>query len=93
MRVTVRFLGSLGDQVGVPFQTVELPMDGTYRDVLDIIGPTMQARLPAWGWDLSTRSFSRRMLISINGKADLRDESTSLTDGDEILVVLPLSGG
>jgi molybdopterin converting factor small subunit len=33
------------------------------------------------------------MIVSLNGEADLRDETTSLKDGDEVLVVLPLAGG
>jgi molybdopterin converting factor small subunit len=61
--------------------------------LLDTIAPTMEARMPEWAWDVAKRSFSRRMMVSWNLSADLRDETTRLADGDEILVVLPLAGG
>ena len=93
MQVTVKFLGALGDQVGMPRLPVEIPADGTYRDVLDVVGSTMRTRLPEWTWDAERRSFSRRLMVSLNGTADLRDETVRLTEGDEILVVLPLAGG
>ena len=93
MRVTVTFLGLLRDHIGAPSMTVELPSGATYRHLLDTIGPTMEAKLPAWTWDASNRSFSRRVTVSRNLNADLREETASLTDGDEILVLLPMAGG
>ena len=93
MQVTVSFLGPLRDRVGEKSLLVELPAAATYRDLLDSIGPTMQARLPDWAWDSGRRSFSARMMVSRNLAADLRDETTCLAEWDEILVVLPLAGG
>lgn len=93
MKVTVRFLGALQKQAGTSSLSVELPDGGTYRDALDAVGPTVQERLPDWAWDPVGQSFSRRMMISLNGTADLRDETVRLGEGDEILVVLPLAGG
>jgi molybdopterin converting factor small subunit len=93
MRVTVNFLGSLRDQVGSKSLVVELPARATYRDLLDSIAPTMNAKLADWAWDPAKRAFSPRMMVSRNLSADLRDETTCLDDGDEILVVLPLAGG
>jgi molybdopterin converting factor small subunit len=93
MRVTVKFLGALREQVGSDSLPVELPAGGTYRDVLDAIGPVAQARLPDWAWDPAGRSFSGRMIVSLNGSGGLRDQAVQLSDGDEILVVLPLGGG
>ena len=61
--------------------------------MLGAIGSTVEARLADWAWDPVKRSFSRQMMVSLNGSADLRDETTPLADGDEILVVLPLAGG
>ena len=93
MRVTVKFLGALREQVGANSLPVELPAAGTYRDVLDAIGPVVEARLPDWAWDPARRSFSGRMMVSLNGGRGLRDETVQLCDGDEIVVVLPLGGG
>jgi molybdopterin converting factor small subunit len=93
VQVTVSFLGPLRDQVGGPSLVVELPAGATYRDLLDSIAPTMQAKLADWAWDAGKSSFSRRMMVSRNLTADLRDETTCLADGDEILVLLPLAGG
>ena len=93
MQVTVSFLGTLRDQVGSSSIVVELPEAATYRGLLDNIAPAMRASLPAWAWDDEKRSFARQMLVTRNLSADLRDETTCLADGDEILVVSPLAGG
>ena len=93
MNITVRFLGALQNQMGTSALPLELPEGGTFRDALDAVGPTVQERLPDWAWDPVGRCFSRRMMISLNGTADLRDETVALSEGDEILVVLPLAGG
>ncbi len=93
MKVTVKFLGALRDQVGAAALPVELPAGATYRDVLDAITPTVAGRLPVWAWDPSRGAFSRRMLVSLNGGGSLTDETATLEDGDEIVVVLPLGGG
>ena len=93
MRVTVRFLGSLRDQVGASSLPVDLPPGGTYRDVLDAIGPVVAERLPEWAWDRERRSFAGRMMVSLNEAGNLRDETVRLSDGDVIVVVLPLGGG
>jgi molybdopterin converting factor small subunit len=93
VQVTVKFLGALRDQVGVPSLAVGIPAGGTYRDFLDAIEATVTAKLADWAWDSGRRSFSRRMMISLNGTADVCDQGTVLREGDEILVVLPLAGG
>jgi molybdopterin converting factor small subunit len=93
MRVTVGFLGALRDQVGEQSLSIQLPAEATYRDLLDSIAPTMQARLSAWAWDAAARSFSAQIVVSRNLAVDLRDETTRLADGDEILVLPPLAGG
>jgi molybdopterin converting factor small subunit len=93
MNVTVRFLGALRDKVGTASITVELPPGGTYRDVLDAIAPSVEPRLPGWAWDPARRSFSGRLLVSRKGAGDLKDETTQLAEGDEVVVLLPLGGG
>jgi molybdopterin converting factor small subunit len=93
VQVTVSFLGTLRDQVGSSAIVVELPEAVTYRGLLDNIAPTMRASLPAWAWDDEKRSFTRGVLVTRNLSADLRDETTRLADGDQILVVSPLAGG
>ena len=93
MQVTVSFLGSLRDQLGKQSLVVELPAAATYRDLLDSIAPTMQAGLAAWAWDTEKQSFSGQMMVSRNLSVDIRDESTTLADGDEVIIVAPLGGG
>jgi molybdopterin converting factor small subunit len=93
VHITVSFLGPLRDQVGSASLALELPEGATYRALLDEIAPTMEAKLSDWAWDRERRAFSRRMMVSRGASADLRDEKTSLADGDEILVLLPLAGG
>lgn len=72
---------------------VDLPAGATYRDLMDSIAPTMQARLAPWAWDPARRSFSSQMMVSRNLSVDVRDETTTLADGDELIVVPPLAGG
>jgi len=93
VQVTVSFLGALRDQVGRESLMVELPAAATYRDLLDGIAPLLEGKLAAWAWDAEKRSFSRQMMVSRNLSVDLRDETTTLADGDEIIVVPPLAGG
>jgi molybdopterin converting factor small subunit len=93
VQVTVNFLGALRDQVGKQPLVIELPPAATYRDLLESIAPTMRATLAPWAWDDEKRSFSRRVMVARNLAADLRDETTCLADGDEILVLPPLAGG
>ena len=47
MQVTVSFLGVLRDQVGAPSLVVELPAAATYRDLLDSVAPSLEAKLAA----------------------------------------------
>ena len=94
MQVTVSFLGMLRDQVGSSSIVVELPEAATYRGLLDNIEPRMRASLSAsWAWNDEKRSFARGVLVTRNLSADLRDATTRLADGDQILVVSPLAGG
>jgi molybdopterin converting factor small subunit len=45
----------------------------------------MRAKLDASSWDLDRRSFSRRIMVLLNGTAELCDQDTVLTEGDEIV--------
>ena len=92
MQVTVKFMGPLRDQMGRQLLSVQLPASATFRTLLDSIAPQVQAKLADWAWDEEKRSFGPRMMIMRN-MSDLRDETTTLADGDEILVLLPLAGG
>jgi molybdopterin converting factor small subunit len=93
VHVTVTFLGPLRDQVGTKSLVFDLPAGATYRDLLDSIAPSVETKLADWAWDSTKRSFSARMMVTRNLSGDLRDETTALADGDEVLVVLPLAGG
>jgi molybdopterin converting factor small subunit len=93
VRVNVRLLGALGDQAGTAHVELDLPEGATYRQLLDRLAPTLEPKLASWAWDCEKRSFGRQMMVTRNLSGDLRDESTVLTEGDEILVLLPLAGG
>jgi len=93
VQVTVSFLGSLRDHVGSSTIAVELPEAATYRELLDNIAPKMRSSLPTWAWNDEKGSFARQMLVTKNLSSDLRDETTYLVDGDQILVCFPLAGG
>jgi len=93
MRVTMSFVGLLRERIGERSLVVELPDEATYRDLLNVVGPRMEEKLPDWVWDVSRRSFSRRVTVSRNLETDLREETTCLADGDEVLVFLLMAGG
>lgn len=93
MQVTVRFLGALRDQAGRQSVVVDLPPEATYRDLLDHIAVEMESSLADWAWDAGRRSFSYRTMALRNSSSELREESTRLADGDEIVVLVPLAGG
>jgi molybdopterin converting factor small subunit len=92
MRVNLTFLGALRGQLGTGSMPVDISDGGTYREVLDAIAETMRTRLETSAWDADRRSFSRRMMVLLNGTSELR-EDTVLAEGDELVVVLPLAGG
>ncbi|NLV72001.1 MAG: MoaD/ThiS family protein [Actinobacteria bacterium] len=93
MRVTMSFVGLLRERIGERSLVVELPDGATYRELLNAVGPRMEEKLPDWAWDATRRSFSRRVTVSRNLETDLRDETTCLADGDEVLVFLLMAGG
>ena len=93
MRVTMSFVGLLRERIGERSLVVELPDEATYRDLLNVVGPRMEEKLPDWVWDVSRRSFSRRVTVSRNLETDLREETTCLANGDEVLVFLLMAGG
>jgi molybdopterin converting factor small subunit len=93
MRVTLTFLGALRSQLGTGSLAVDISDGGDYREVLDKIEETMRTRLETSSWDADRRTFSRRMMVLLNGTSELRDEHAALAEGDEIVVVLPLAGG
>jgi molybdopterin converting factor small subunit len=92
MRVNLTFLGALRAQLGTGSMEVDISDGGTYREVLDAIEETMRTRLETSSWDADRRSFSRRMMVLLNGTSEL-SEDTVLAEGDELVVVLPLAGG
>ena len=93
MRVTMSFVGLLRERIGERSLVVELPDEATYRHLLNAVGPRMEEKLPDWVWDVSRRSFSRRVTVSRNLETDLREETTCLANGDEVLVFLLKAGG
>jgi len=93
MQVTVRFLDVMRDRAGKRSMVIELPDGATYRDLLDHIAPEMESGPADWAWDAERGSFSRRMMVLRNSSVELRDGSTGLEDGDEIVVLVPLAGG
>jgi molybdopterin converting factor small subunit len=92
MRVNLTFLGALRSQLGTGSMEVDISDGGTYREVLDAIEESMRTRLEASSWDVDRRSFSRRMMVLLNGTSEL-SEDTVLAEGDDLVVVLPLAGG
>ncbi len=80
MAVTIHFLGPLRDVAGTESQSVEAPLD--WAGLLSVVGA-----------DVAQQLTDERVNVACQGKV-LTDKSRLLaTDGDEIALLPPVSGG
>lgn len=81
MRVTVRLFARLRDIVGAGELTREVAADATVRTVWE----SLVADFPA------AASYERSLSVAVN--ADYARMNSTLTDGDEVAFLPPVSGG
>ena len=81
MRVSVRLFAVLRDRAGVSELTLEVPDGATVAEVAEALA----ARFPAVG------EYLRHVAYAVN--REYVQAGTKLTDGDELAVIPPVSGG
>ncbi len=80
MAVTVIFIGKMADLAGEAEREVGAPLD--WNGLLDAVGP-----------DLASAASDERTKIAVNGEVLADKAALVATDGDEIALLPPVSGG
>jgi molybdopterin synthase catalytic subunit len=81
MRITVKLFAILRDRAGTPELSLDLPAGATVATAGELLGE----RLPA------LRDFLPRVAYAVN--RDYAKPDAPLSDGDELAVIPPVSGG
>jgi molybdopterin converting factor small subunit len=92
MLVRLRVLGSLERYLAGARHEIDLSEGATLRDLLDQVDARWGNELPARLWDEDARRFQGPVLIMSQG-TDLYDEGTVLSEGQEVMLLVPLSAG
>lgn len=92
MKVTVHFLGILGDYFGTPRADVDVGAPATRQGLLEELGRRFGSRLPEQLWDHHENCFIPGVhLIGRNG--DLVSPESPLAEEDEVNILMPIAGG
>ena len=92
MLIRLRVFGSLEKYLGGARHEITLDVGATLRDLLDLVDYRWGKELPSQFWDEGARRFQGPVLIMSLG-ADIYDEDTALSEGQEIMFLVPLSAG
>jgi molybdopterin converting factor small subunit len=92
MVVRLRLFGVLETYFGGSRLEVELPTGATLRDLLVLIDARWGRELPSQFWNADEKRFQRSVLIMSQG-ADLYDYDIPLSDQQELMFLIPASGG
>jgi molybdopterin converting factor small subunit len=93
MRVSVRFLGMLRDQVGQKSLDVDLPEGASFDELMDAIAPALEHKVGDWAWDKENRRFSPRVVVRRQDSRGTAVSDGPLVEGEEVVVFPPLAGG
>ena len=92
MIVRLRVFGVISTRLGGAKAEVELPEGAVLRDLLDAIDARWGATLAPDFWEPGTKRFKGSVLLVSEGM-DLMDESSPLADEQQVMVLMPVSGG
>jgi len=95
MQVSVRFVGLIGRDLGLPpgsVVSIELSGDGTLRDLLCEIDNRFSGRFPPNTWDADERRFHENVQAFQDGLL-VREPEEPLRDGAEISFLVSMAGG
>ncbi|HLC03194.1 MAG TPA: MoaD/ThiS family protein [Anaerolineales bacterium] len=92
MIISLRLFGALSKRFGGAKADVELPEGAVLRDLLDAIDSRWGATLAPDFWEGGAKRFKGSVMLMSEGM-DLTDESSALVDEQEVMVLMPVSGG
>lgn len=91
MRVTVEYSGPAREAAGVGREVIEVDPPCTAQELVERLARTRGGRLATLL--LTDGKLSRSLVLAVNDRQAGVGESTPLADGDEVLVIPPVSGG
>ena len=92
MLIRLRIFGVLETYLGGDRQEVELPPGAKVRNLLDLIDRRWGNQLPPQFWDTERKRFQGAVLLLSEG-VEVLDEELPLSDGQQLILLVPLSGG
>jgi hypothetical protein len=92
MTIVLRVFGHLGSYFKGTKFIIELPSGAVFGDLLDSIAERWGKTLPPYVWEAEANRFKPGVLLS-DGQSDFLDETTPLSDWQEIYITLPMAGG
>lgn len=92
MLIKLRIFGVLETYLGGDRQEIELPSGAKVRDLLDLIDRHWGHQLPPQLWNTERKRFQGAVLLMSEG-VELLDEELPLSDGQQLILLVPLSGG
>jgi molybdopterin synthase sulfur carrier subunit len=95
MKVTLHTILGLKEAIGQRLTEIDLPDGSTVEDVLRYLYETWGDRLSTHLFDPDSGTVLPYVRIMVNGQAIqfLEGTRTPLNDGDEVLILPPVSGG
>lgn len=85
-------MGTLSKYAGVESVALELPDGACYGDLLDVLGSRYCGGFPDKCWNRQKNEFVKPV-SAIGSNGDIESRDTPLSDGEEIHVLIPVSGG
>jgi molybdopterin converting factor small subunit len=92
MLIRLRIFGALERYLGGDRHEVELRQGATVRDLMDLIDERWGDELPSQFWDPERKRFQGPVLIMSEG-VDVLDQELPLADQQQLMILVPLSGG
>lgn len=92
MLIKLRIFGVLETYLGGDRQEIELPSGAQVRDLLDLIDRHCGHQLPPQLWNTKRKRFQGTVLLMSEG-VEILDEELPLSDGQQLILLMPLSGG
>ena len=95
MKVNVHFFAAARELVGLREETLELPAEGTVRNLLDLLVEKHGQGLRNYMYDPKGAELRRSLQILVGDKptSALNGLETVLTDGCVLAIIPPVGGG
>ena len=92
MIVYVRAFGIVQPALGDQRMAIEMPDGASIQDALELLAARYYTDRKGEIWDAERQAFRIPVIVMTDGR-DVIDYSMSLEDGQEIMLVAPMSGG